>query len=185
MNEYVVGGSMLLIGVGFFSVRFADILAFRIGNIPNQIPVVGGEAITVGRVLGLIPLSIGVSVLSSKILGRTVPIVEDISEAAVGTLDAASRNATSVNPVEAEELNPHQLEGLRKPRSKKFKKGQKVGISHDTSKPKSKKPWQLTKNAESSSVGGSPAQKLWRECVRDAKGDMTLAKKLRNQRKNC
>ena len=96
---------MLLIGVGFFSVRFADILAFRLGSVPQQIPLIGGQAVTVGRVLGVIPLSIGLSVLASKIFGRTVPVVEDISDAALGSIDSASRNTAVVNPVNAEQMD--------------------------------------------------------------------------------
>lgn len=204
---------MLLIGVGFFSVRFADILAFRLGSVPQQIPLIGGQAVTVGRVLGVIPLSIGLSVLASKIFGRTVPVVEDISDAALGSIDSASRNTAVVNPVNAEQMDEKTEESLYKQRSKKpskkFKKGERASISHDTSKPKTThKPWrgkQKTHAAEEAEVvataeaeteepesfkaeteskpaGGTPAQKLWRECVRDSKGDMALAKKLRKER---
>ncbi len=206
LNEYVVGGSMLLIGVGFFSVRFADILAFRIGTLPSQIPVIGGAAVTVGRVIGFIPLSIGISVLASKIFGRTVPIVEDISEAALGSIDEASRNTVQVNPVAAEGSSSFFEEDLIKNRakkSKKMRKGEKKSISTDTSKPKgrSRDSWKSKRmNAEEEGeetqesesfdaefieqpeVTGTPAQQLWRECVRDAKGDMALAKQLREER---
>jgi len=207
LNEYVVGGSMLLIGVGFFSIRFADILAFRIGTVPNQVPVIGGAAVTVGRVIGIIPLSIGLSVLASKMFGKTIPIVEDISEAAVGSMDDASRNTVKVNPVAAETDTTMMEEDLIKKRAKKSKKMRKGGnksISHDTSKPKgrSRDAWKSKRmNAEEEegedseesesfdaefiqqpAVSGTPAQQLWRECVRDAKGDMALAKQLRDER---
>ena len=48
VNEYTVGGSLLLVGFGFFSTRFADILSYQVTTIPSAIPVVGGASVTVG-----------------------------------------------------------------------------------------------------------------------------------------
>ena len=65
-NEWTVGGSLLLIGAGFFSTRFSDVLAYRLGSVPSQVPVLGGKQVTVGRVLGLVPLTMGLGVLLAR-----------------------------------------------------------------------------------------------------------------------
>ena len=145
---------------------------------------------------------------ASKVFGRTIPVVEDISEAALDSMDDASRNTVSVNPVAAESWTTDQKTDKKSQgKSKKLKKGQKKGISHDTSKPKgrTRDSWgskrmsaeeETTENDDASketesfdsefveqpAVSGTPAQQLWRECVRDAKGDMDLAKQLRDDR---
>ena len=55
VNEYTVGGSLLLVGFGFFSTRFADILSYQVTTLPSMIPVIGGASVTVGRILGIVP----------------------------------------------------------------------------------------------------------------------------------
>jgi len=40
VNEYTVGGSLLLVGAGFFSTRFTDALSYELFSMPSQIPVI-------------------------------------------------------------------------------------------------------------------------------------------------
>ena len=63
VNEYTVGGSLLLVGFGFFSTRFAYVLSYRLTTLPSMIPVIGGATVTVGRVLGIVPATLGLAVL--------------------------------------------------------------------------------------------------------------------------
>ena len=85
VNEYTVGGSLLLVGFGFFSTRFADILSYQVTTIPSAIPVVGGASVTVGRILGVVPATLGLAVLMGKfrrtpVLGELtkLPVVSDV-----------------------------------------------------------------------------------------------------------
>ena len=59
LNDWTVGGSLLLIGAGFFSTRFSDVLAYRIGSLPSQLPLLGGMDVTVGRIMGIVPRHYG------------------------------------------------------------------------------------------------------------------------------
>jgi len=78
VNEYTVGGSLLLVGFGFFSTRFADILNYQVAIVPSVVPVVGGASVTVGRILGIVPATLGLAVLFSKI--RQTPGLREASE---------------------------------------------------------------------------------------------------------
>lgn len=78
VNEYTVGGSLLLVGFGFFSTRFADVLSYRVATVPSMIPVIGGASVTVGRVLGIVPATLGLAVLFRK--ARDVPVVSEATE---------------------------------------------------------------------------------------------------------
>jgi hypothetical protein len=78
VNEYTVGGSLLLVGFGFFSTRFADVLSYRLTTLPSMIPVIGGATVTVGRVLGIVPATLGLAVLFR--MAREVPVVSEATE---------------------------------------------------------------------------------------------------------
>jgi hypothetical protein len=78
LNDWTVGGSLLLIGAGFFSTRFSDVLAYRIGSLPSQLPLLGGMDVTVGRVMGIVPLTMGLGVLLGKM--RKTPVVDRVVE---------------------------------------------------------------------------------------------------------
>ena len=73
VNEYTVGGSLLLVGAGFFSTRFTDALSYELFSLPSMIPMVGGASVTVGRVVGLVPLSLGLAFL----FGKVKPVMAD------------------------------------------------------------------------------------------------------------
>lgn len=84
VNEYTVGGSLLLVGAGFFSTRFTDALSYELFSLPSGIPVVGGTSVTVGRVVGLVPLSLGLAFLFGKIRPVTsrIPVVDKVMDIA-------------------------------------------------------------------------------------------------------
>ncbi len=120
VNEYTVGGSLLLVGFGFFSTRFADILSYQVTTMPSMIPVIGGASVTVGRILGIVPATLGLAVLFRK--ARDVPVVseatelpvvktivnyvEDLSDEMGGTMDSTP---VVVMDLSAEELHAEQL----------------------------------------------------------------------------
>jgi len=155
LNEYVVGTAMLLIGGAFFSPRFADILVYPLGKVPTMLPLIGGEQITVGRVLGIIPLSIGISVLAGKIFSTSIPIVKNIADSSLsamgegaieGVMDAEG-SRTSVDKISETYIRS------------KSKKPKRMKMSTDTSKAKGEfKPWQKatkSKRAEGGSWMGA------------------------------
>ncbi len=78
VNEYTVGGSLLLVGFGFFSTRFADILSYQVTTLPSMIPVIGGASVTVGRILGIVPATLGLAVLFRK--AKDVPVVSEATD---------------------------------------------------------------------------------------------------------
>ncbi len=78
VNEYTVGGSLLLVGFGFFSTRFADILSYQVTTMPSMIPVIGGASVTVGRILGIVPATLGLAVLFRK--AKDVPVVGEATD---------------------------------------------------------------------------------------------------------
>jgi len=168
-NEYIVGTSMLLIGGAFFSPRFADILVYPLGNVPDMIPLIGGASVTVGRVLGIIPLSIGLSVLTGKILGRTIPVIEDIAAPSIaamgeGVVEGAFGAETDIEAIDKKWHN--------KVTSQKKSKGRKVkhSISTDTSKAKGKfKPWQQDAKISKDAEGGS-----WMDAVSKARKELGI-----------
>ena len=119
VNEYTVGGSLLLVGFGFFSTRFADVLSYRVTTVPSMIPVVGGASVTVGRILGIVPATLGLAVLFRKakdvpvvseatqlpIVKTVVEYVEDLSDEMGGTIEATP---AIVMDLSAEELAAEQ-----------------------------------------------------------------------------
>lgn len=159
---------MLLIGGAFFSPRFADILVYPLGSVPEVVPFIGGESITVGRVVGLIPLSIGISVLVGKIFSTEVPVVKDIADSSLAamsegalegafgaeegeahdytpeTYDPLSESPTDYDPTSesySAELTEEMIDDIESKKDEpraKKAKRAKTGISTDTSKPKGK-----------------------------------------------
>ena len=119
VNEYTVGGSLLLVGFGFFSTRFADVLSYQVTTVPSMIPVVGGASVTVGRILGIVPATLGLAVLFRKakdvpvvseatqlpIVKTVVEYVEDLSDEMGGTIETTP---AIVMDLSAEELAAEQ-----------------------------------------------------------------------------
>lgn len=101
VNEYTVGGSLLLVGAGFFSTRFTDALSYELFSLPSAIPMIGGASVTVGRVVGLVPLSLGLAFLFGKVKPVTnrIPLVDKV-------VDIADRVVNEVSmPVSKETTN--------------------------------------------------------------------------------
>ena len=101
VNEYTVGGSLLLVGAGFFSTRFTDALSYELFALPSMIPMVGGASVTVGRVVGLVPLSLGLAFLFGKVRPVTdrIPVVDKV-------IDLADRVVNEMSlPVSEETTN--------------------------------------------------------------------------------
>lgn len=182
VNEYTVGGSLLLVGFGFFSTRFADVLSYQVTTVPSMIPVVGGASVTVGRILGIVPATLGLAVLFRKakdvpvvseatqlpIVKTVVEYVEDLSDEMGGTIEATP---AIVMDLSAEELAAEQAMFC----SEHDDYFSACGCG--------------TKNAEVveeveekveevKKTTGSPKQQAWRSCVAKAKGNMTEAKRL-------
>jgi len=164
-NEWTVGGSLLLIGAGFFSTRFSDVLAYRLGSVPSQVPVLGGKQVTVGRVLGLVPLTMGLGVLLGKM--RTTPVVDRVVELPVVSnvagfvQDLGNDMKVVIGPGTAMAAETDGY-AIQEDFEKRFtsKRVPKRKISTDTSKPKgSHKSWKTTKRAESWTDAVSMARK--------------------------
>lgn len=156
LNEYVVGTAMLLIGGAFFSPRFADILVYPLGKVPSALPIIGGESITVGRVLGIIPLSIGISVLAGKIFSTSVPVVKDIADSSLSAMGEGAVEGAFGAEGDMEEMIETATDWEQKTDSKshKAKKGKSMKMSKDTSKPKGEfKPWQKAKKSKKAESG--------------------------------
>jgi len=100
VNEYTVGGSLLLVGAGFFSTRFTDALSYELFTLPSAIPMIGGASVTVGRVAGLVPLSLGIAFLLGKVRPVTskVPVVDKV-------VDLADRIVNEVSMPVSEETS--------------------------------------------------------------------------------
>lgn len=119
VNEYTVGGSLLLVGFGFFSTRFADILSYQVTTMPSMIPVIGGASVTVGRILGIVPATLGLAVLFRKakdvpvvgeatdlpVVKTVVSYIEDLSDEMGGSIEASP---AIVMDLSAEELAAEQ-----------------------------------------------------------------------------
>ncbi len=195
VNEYTVGGSLLLVGFGFFSTRFADVLSYQVATIPSMIPVIGGASVTVGRVLGIVPATLGLAVLFRK--ARDVPVVseatelplvktivnyvEDLSDEMGGTIEATP---AIVMDLSAEEFDAEQLL-LCSEHDDYFEAcgcGSKVSPAEVEPKAAEELAAEETMAAEmevpKKKTTGSPKQQAWRSCVADAKGDMAKAKQL-------
>ena len=73
INDWTVGGALVLVGaVHFVGGGLSDMM---------EKTIFGYSWLTVGRVLSLVPLSIGIAVLSKKIMGREIDplgISEDV-----------------------------------------------------------------------------------------------------------
>ena len=195
VNEYTVGGSLLLVGFGFFSTRFADVLSYQVATIPSMIPVIGGASVTVGRVLGIVPATLGLAVLFRK--ARDVPVVseatelplvktivnyvEDLSDEMGGTIEATP---VMVMDLSAEEFDAEQLL-LCSEHDDYFAAcgcGSKVSPAEVEPKAAEELAAEETMAAEmevpKKKTTGSPKQQAWRSCVAKAKGNMTEAKRL-------
>jgi len=195
VNEYTVGGSLLLVGFGFFSTRFADVLSYRVATVPSMIPVIGGASVTVGRVLGIVPATLGLAVLFRK--ARDVPVVseatelplvktivnyvEDLSDEMGGTIEATP---VMVMDLSAQEMAAEELL-LCSEHDDYFSAcgcGSKVSPTEVEPKAAEELAAEETMAAEmevpKKKTTGSPKQQAWRSCVADAKGDMAKAKQL-------
>jgi hypothetical protein len=195
VNEYTVGGSLLLVGFGFFSTRFADVLSYQVATIPSMIPVIGGASVTVGRVLGIVPATLGLAVLFRK--ARDVPMVseatelplvktivnyvEDLSDEMGGTIEATP---VMVMDLSAEEMAAEQLLFCSEHDDYFAACGCGSEVSPAEVEPKAAEELaaEETMAAEmevpKKKTTGSPKQQAWRSCVADAKGDMAKAKQL-------
>jgi hypothetical protein len=195
VNEYTVGGSLLLVGFGFFSTRFADVLSYRLTTLPSMIPVIGGATVTVGRVLGIVPATLGLAVLFR--MAREVPVVSEATElpivkTIVKYVDDLNEDMTShieivpgqsgsfplltawTSPdMNAEEMAAEELL-LCAEHDDYFNacgcgsestESESVEMAAEMELPKKK-------------TTGSPKQQAWRSCVAEAKGDMAKAKQL-------
>jgi len=170
VNEYTVGGSLLLVGFGFFSTRFADILSYQVTTVPSAIPMIGGASVTVGRILGVVPATLGLAVLMGKfrktpVLGELtkLPVVSDaynMVEEKVSDIagDFRDQIATSAQPTP--EVIPMAAEG---------------GIS-DEDYAAEEMVISAMENAPKKT--GTPKQQAWRSCVAESKGNMVKAKEL-------
>ena len=97
VNEYTVGGSLLLVGAGFFSTRFTEALSFQLGSVPSGIPMIGGASITVGRIVGIVPLSLGLAFLFGKVKPFTsrIPVVDKVMDMADNLVSEVSMPVSS------------------------------------------------------------------------------------------
>jgi hypothetical protein len=155
VNEWTVGGSLLLCGAAFWTTRFSDIMSYPLFTIPAMIPILGSTPVTVGKCFALIPLSMGVAVLARAAKPTTdkIPVVDKVADVIADVAAVVSRPATT----EVVSLPP-------------------VVVESSTT--------EVSMAAEDSGKSGSgtPKQQLWRSCVKDAGGDMALAKQLRSER---
>lgn len=183
VNEYTVGGSLLLVGFGFFSTRFADILSYRVTTLPSMIPVIGGKTVTVGRILGVVPATLGLAVLFRK--AREVPVVSDLESlplvrTVVNYVDDVAEDVSSelvLRPknvtidLSAEDFDAEQALLCAEHDDYFSACGCEKALEEVASETE-------VKSAEVKGTSGSPKQQAWRACVRDAKGDMAKAKEM-------
>jgi hypothetical protein len=97
VNEYTVGGSLLLIGAGFWSTRFTEALGYKLFTIPSMLPLIGGMDVTVGRAAALVPLSLGAAFLLRTIRPVTnkVPVVSNLADIADNLVAEVSKPVAS------------------------------------------------------------------------------------------
>ena len=181
VNEYTVGGSLLLVGFGFFSTRFADVLSYQVTTVPSMIPVVGGASVTVGRILGIVPATLGLAVLFRKakdvpvvseatqlpIVKTVVEYVEDLSDEMGGTIEATPAIVMDLSP---EELAAEQAMFC----SEHDDYFSACGCGTKNAEVVE----EVEEKVEVKKTTGSPKQQAWRSCVAKAKGNMTEAKRL-------
>ena len=189
VNEYTVGGSLLLVGFGFFSTRFADVLSYRLTTLPSMIPVIGGATVTVGRVLGIVPATLGLAVLFR--MAREVPVVSEATElpivkTIVKYVDDLNEDMTSHIEIVPGQSGSFPLPGMNAEEmaaeelllcaehddyfnacgcGSESTESESVEMAAEMELPKKK-------------TTGSPKQQAWRSCVAEAKGDMAKAKQL-------
>ena len=189
VNEYTVGGSLLLVGFGFFSTRFADVLSYRLTTLPSMIPVIGGATVTVGRVLGIVPATLGLAVLFR--MAREVPVVSEATElpivkTIVKYVDDLNEDMTSHIEIVPGQSGNFPLPGMNAEEmaaeelllcaehddyfnacgcGSESTESESVEMAAEMELPKKK-------------TTGSPKQQAWRSCVAEAKGDMAKAKQL-------
>ena len=191
VNEYTVGGSLLLVGFGFFSTRFADVLSYRLTTLPSMIPVIGGATVTVGRILGIVPATLGLAVLFRK--AREVPLVSEVTELPIvktivnftddlsndfgvpiktssWTPSIGKDNMGDLKPIDlsAEEFDAEQL--LLCAEHDDYFSACGCGTTEIVEEKASET---IVKKTT-----GSPKQQAWRSSVAEAKGDMAKAKQL-------
>lgn len=186
VNEYTVGGSLLLVGFGFFSTRFADILSYRVTTLPSMLPVIGGKTVTVGRILGVVPATLGLAVLFRK--AREVPVVselenvpfihtvidyvDDVAQDVYSELVAKDNEGRTYNiRLSAEDFDAEQALLCAEHDDYFSACGCEKALEEVASETE-------VKSAEVKGTSGSPKQQAWRACVRDAKGDMAEAKRM-------
>ena len=120
INKYTVGGSLLLVGAGFFSTRFTDALSYQLFTLPAGIPMIGGASVTVGRVAGLVPLSLGLAFILSEARPITsrIPVVDRVAAIAddlVGEIsepvstEASTMGAEEMEAETVDQINPTEV----------------------------------------------------------------------------
>ena len=192
VNEYTVGGSLLLVGFGFFSTRFADVLSYRLTTLPSMIPVIGGATVTVGRVLGIVPATLGLAVLFR--MAREVPVVSEATElpivkTIVKYVDDLNEDMTSHIEIVPGQSGSFPLPGMNAEEmaaeelllcAEHDDYFNACGCGSESTESESvemaaemDEPVEIKKKTT-----GSPKQQAWRSCVAEAKGDMAKAKQL-------
>ena len=194
VNEYTVGGSLLLVGFGLFSTRFADVLSYSLTTLTSMIPVIGGATVTVGRVLGIVPATLGLAVLFR--MAREVPVVSEATElpivkTIVKYIDDLNENMTSYIEIVPGQSGSFPLPGNSGTiKTTKWSPG--IGNPYtDGLNPKEMAAEELLLCAEHDDYFAacgcgsikkkttcSPKQQAWRSCVAESKGDMAKAKQL-------
>jgi hypothetical protein len=183
VNEYTVGGSLLLVGFGFFSTRFADILSYQVTAVPSAIPFIGGQAVTVGRILGIVPATLGLAVLLRK--ARDVPVVDEVADMPIVKTFVNYVDDLNEDMTAHIEITPGQSGKFPLPEMNSEEMAAEEALfcsEHDDYFQAcgcgSKAVETEVKAAEVKTTSGSPKQQAWRSCVRDAKGDMAKAKQM-------
>jgi len=185
VNEYTVGGSLLLVGFGFFSTRFADILSYRVATVPSMIPFLGGKAVTVGRILGVVPATLGLAVLLRK--AQEVPAIREVIEVpvvktVVQYVDDLNEDITSQIEIVPVDSGMFPIPGMNA--EEMAAEEALFCAEHDDyyaacgCGSKASETIKAAEVTEVKGTSGSPKQQAWRSCVRDAKGDMAKAKEM-------
>jgi len=185
VNEYTVGGSLLLVGFGFFSTRFADILSYQVTSVPSAVPFIGGETVTVGRILGIVPATLGLAVLLRK--ARDVPVVDEVVEmpivkTIVNYVDDLNEDMTAQIEIVPVDSGMFPIPGMNA--EEMAAEEALFCAEHDDyyaacgCGSKASETIKAAEVTEVKKTSGSPKQQAWRSCVRNAKGDMAKAKEM-------
>ena len=185
VNEYTVGGSLLLVGFGFFSTRFADILSYQVTSVPSAVPFIGGETVTVGRILGVVPATLGLAVLLRK--AQEVPAIREVIEVpvvktVVQYVDDLNEDITSQIEIVPVDSGMFPIPGMNA--EEMAAEEALFCAEHDDyyaacgCGSKASETIKAAEVTEVKGTSGSPKQQAWRSCVRDAKGDMAKAKEM-------